>query len=201
MAQRTTIEPDPPDLPDAPERLSDVALEADSQLRFEESVLEGAEFVAGDYPNLALSDVHLTRCNLTNLKAPGASWVRTRIESSSLTGLICTEARLRQVTFADCRADLASFGASELETVLFRDCRLKQADFSDARLALVRFESCDLSEVDFARVGCREVQFQDCTLDGIRGVESLRGAAMSHADMLAAAGTFAEALGIEVLDP
>jgi uncharacterized protein YjbI with pentapeptide repeats len=198
MAQPTTIEPDPPDLPDDPERFSEI--QPVTGLRLEESLLEGVDFGGGACPNLGFGDVAMTRCNLANLRAPGADWLRTLVEASSLTGLTCSEARLRHVTFADCRADLASFGASELETVLFRDCRLKQADFSDAKLRTVRFESCDLTEVDFARVTCREVQFEDCTLDGIRGVEDLRGAAMTHADMLAAAATFAAALGIELLD-
>jgi uncharacterized protein YjbI with pentapeptide repeats len=197
MAPRDSIEPDPPDLPEHPE--DPPALEPGTGLLVEEALLEGVDLGGGAYANLELKDVRLTRCNLANLRAPGAAWLRTWVESSSLTGLACAEGRLRHVSFVDCRADLSSFGASELDTVLFRDCRLKQADFSDSRLRAIRFESCDLTEADFARVSCREVQFQDCTLDGIRGVEHLRGAAMSHADMLAAAATFAAALGIEAL--
>lgn len=194
------IEPDPPDLPDEPDEPPALEPGKVTGLSLEELRLEGVDLAAADYPNLELKDIQLTRCNLANLKAAGAAWLRTWVESSSLTGLTCIEARLRHVTFADCRADLASFGASELDTVLFRDCRLKQADFSDVRMARVRFEACDLSEVDFARARCREVQFQGCTLDHIRGVEGLRGASMSHADMQAAADTFAGALGIGLLD-
>jgi uncharacterized protein YjbI with pentapeptide repeats len=200
MAQRTEIEPDPPDLP---AELDDPLLLGPGKvtgLVLEELRLEGVELSDRDYPNLELKDVELMRCNLANLRAPGARWLRTHVESCGLTGLACSEGRLHHVTFADLRADLASFGATELDTVLFRDCRLGQVDFSDARLQRVRFESCDLSEADFARVTCREVQFEDCRLDRIRGVEDLRGAAMTHADMLAAAATFAAALGIEPLD-
>jgi uncharacterized protein YjbI with pentapeptide repeats len=199
MAERATIEPDPPDLPaelDDPPPLDTGKVIG---LELEELRLEGVELGDRDYPNLELKDVELMRCNLANLRAPGARWLRTHVESSGLTGLTCSEAHLRHVTLADLRADLASFGATELDTVLFRDCRMRQVDFSDARLQRVRFESCDLSEADFSGVTCREVQFEDCTLDAIRGVEGLRGAAMTQADMLAAAATFAAARGIEPL--
>ena len=37
-------------------------------------------------------------------------------------------------------------------------------------------------------------------MDGLRGAESLRGAAMPWADIVAAAGLFAGALGVRVLD-
>ncbi len=52
-------------------------------------------------------------------------------------------------------------------------------------------------------VNCRSVEHQQEVkdhLDGIEGVESLRGAAMEWPDVVAAAGTFATALGIGILD-
>jgi len=41
---------------------------------------------------------------------------------------------------------------------------------------------------------------RDCVLDGIRGIEALRGAAMPWPDLVAAAGELAAALGIAVLE-
>jgi hypothetical protein len=46
--------------------------------------------------------------------------------------------------------------------------------------------------------GC---ELRACTLDDLRGAEALRGTAMRWEDIVAAAGTFADALGIRVLDP
>jgi len=45
-----------------------------------------------------------------------------------------------------------------------------------------------------------EVELRGCTLDGIAGLERLRGAAMPWADVVGNAGLLAAALGIRVLD-
>ncbi len=39
-----------------------------------------------------------------------------------------------------------------------------------------------------------------CTLDGLRGVDRLRGVAMPWNDIVGAAGTFAAELGVRLLD-
>ena len=39
-----------------------------------------------------------------------------------------------------------------------------------------------------------------CTLDGLRGVERLRGVAMPWADIVAAAGVFAGEIGVRLLE-
>jgi len=64
--------------------------------------------------------------------------------------------------------------------VLFEDC-----DFGGASFAGARFDGCELRR---------------CRLDGITGVEGLRGAALEWAEIVGLAGTFASALGLRVLD-
>jgi uncharacterized protein YjbI with pentapeptide repeats len=100
----------------------------------------------------------------------------------------------------ECRIDLASFAASTLEQVVFDECILRQTDFFDAELRAVRFERCDLSGADLSGARLSRCELRGCTLDGLRGAEALRGAAMPWEDIVAAAGTFADALGIRVLD-
>ena len=64
----------------------------------------------------------------------------------------------------------------------------------------MRLVDCDLTGADLSGARLAHCQLEGCTLDGLRGAESLRGAAMLWADILASAGTFADALGIRVLD-
>ena len=95
---------------------------------------------------------------------------------------------------------MASFGFSHLMRVTFEDCLLAQTDFLDARLDAVRFLDCDLSRADFRGARLEGCEFRRCDIAGVEGAASLRGAAFEWPTIVAMAGTWAAALGIEVLD-
>ena len=82
----------------------------------------------------------------------------------------------------------------------FDGCLLAQADFREALFRSVRFDGCDLTEADLAGVRIDRCELRGCTLDGLAGLERLRGAAMPWADVVGNAGLLAAALGIRVLD-
>jgi uncharacterized protein YjbI with pentapeptide repeats len=64
----------------------------------------------------------------------------------------------------------------------------------------VSFVNCDLSGADLGGARLRRCELRGCTIDGIRGIESLRGVGMRWDDVVAAAGTFAAALGVKELE-
>jgi uncharacterized protein YjbI with pentapeptide repeats len=150
--------------------------------------------------HLSIADAALTGCSLANVQGRSARVTRALIEGSRLTGFVLSEAALTDVTFRGCRADLASFGFSHLVRVTFEDCLLAQTDFLDARLDAVRFLDCDLSRADFRGARLEGCEFRRCDLAGVEGAASLRGAAFEWPAIVAMAGTWAAALGIEVLD-
>jgi uncharacterized protein YjbI with pentapeptide repeats len=78
--------------------------------------------------------------------------------------------------------------------------RLPQLRVADGRLESVRFHGCDLSGADFRRARLARCEFRGCEMDAIVGAESLRGAALPWPEIVALAGTWAAALGIDVLD-
>ena len=57
-----------------------------------------------------------------------------------------------------------------------------------------------LSNPDLSGARMSRCELRNCTLEGLRGAEALRGAAMPWPDIVAAAGLFADALGIRVLE-
>ncbi|HWT23184.1 MAG TPA: pentapeptide repeat-containing protein, partial [Solirubrobacteraceae bacterium] len=134
------------------------------------------------------------------LAARGASLARVLVRGGRLTGLALAEARVRDATIRDCRADLATFAAATLERTAFDGCLLAQADFRDARLDSVVFRDCDLTGADFTGARMRHVELRGCRLDGVAGMAALRGAAMPFDDVVASAPAFADALGIRILD-
>jgi uncharacterized protein YjbI with pentapeptide repeats len=154
----------------------------------------------GERSALRLVDEQIEDASLANIDARGGELRRVVLRRCRLTGLLLTEGSLRDVVLTECRADLASFAACTIEQVVFEDCRLEGSSFQEARLRSVRFERCDLSETDLAGMRCERVELRGCTLDGVRGAEALRGAAMPFGDIMAAAGTFAGALGVRVLE-
>jgi uncharacterized protein YjbI with pentapeptide repeats len=154
----------------------------------------------GERAGLRLVDEQVEDASLANVDARGGELTRVVLRRCRLTGLLLTEGRLRDVVITDSRVDLASFAGATLEQVVFEDCRLEGSSLQEARLRFVRFERCDLSEADLSGMRCERVELRSCTLDGVRGAEGLRGAALPWGDILAAAGTFAGALGVRVLE-
>ena len=166
----------------------------------ESVVLRRVDLSGSRLEGLRLLDATFTGCNLANLQARGAELSRVLVQSSRLTGTVLMESQLRDVTFRGCRIDLASFSHCRLARVTFDDCILHQSDFLGAELDTVRFEGCELVEADLRNARLRRCELQRTSLDGLQGVERLRGVAMPWAEIVERADLWAAALGIEVLD-
>jgi uncharacterized protein YjbI with pentapeptide repeats len=206
---------DPPDLPPAlepatalgPDGLEAALLEdADASglvapaLRIDASCLVRVALSRARLAGLDVRDSELRGCDLANADLRGAVLRRTRVHAGRLTGLTWTDGEAADVTLEDCRADLAALAGSRLERVRFSSCSLAQADLQGARLKTVLFEDCDLTAADVS--GCRfdGVELRGCRIEGLRGVEALRGVAMPWGDVLQHAAVFAGACGVRVLD-
>lgn len=125
---------------------------------------------------------------------------RVEILRGRLTGAQFPESTFIDATFADCRADLASFRFAKLERVVFRDCRLEEADFYGAQLEDVLFERCDLRLASIGGAKTTRVELRGCNLEGLQGAEALRGVRIPWDDIVGNGPVFAAALGIEVVD-
>ena len=147
-----------------------------------------------------LNDVAIERGNLANLVAPELTLRRVAVSGARLTGVQWTRGSIADVTFRDCRIDLATFAGTTFERVVFDGCMLGQAELREALLRSVRFDHCDLTEADLTGLRIDGCELRSCTLDGLAGAERLRGAAMPWGDLVGHAGVFAAALGIRVLD-
>ena len=104
------------------------------------------------------------------------------------------------MTFTDCRLDLVGLRMAKLERVVFRDCRMEECDLYQATLTDVLFERCELRRARFSGVKLKRVELRGCELEGLEGIEALRGARMPWNDVLQNAPLFASALGLEIVD-
>jgi uncharacterized protein YjbI with pentapeptide repeats len=195
---RTPHPPEAPRLEDGAEDL-DVA-DLGPGATVERARLRDADLMGARLRGLRLLDVAVERGNLANTAAPELAVRRARIAGARMTGAQWSGGTITDAVFSDCRVDLATFAGTTFERVVFDGCLLAQADFRDALLRSVVFDRCDLTEADLAGVRIDRCELRGCTLDGLAGVERLRGAAMPWADIVGNAALLAEALGIRALD-
>jgi uncharacterized protein YjbI with pentapeptide repeats len=190
-----------PEAPHLEEPLEPLALDGlDDGATIEGARIAEAELSGLHVRGLRMADVSVERGNLANLVAPEPSLRRVTLTGARLTGVQWTRGTIADTVFRDCRIDLATFAGTTFERTTFEGCLLTQADFREALLRSVRFERCDLSEADLTGVRIDGCELRGCTLDGLTGVERLRGAAMPWADVVGNAALLAAALGIGILD-
>jgi uncharacterized protein YjbI with pentapeptide repeats len=197
---RAVRPPEPPRLGDAPDDVAATAETVGAGATVEGARLVDPELAGVRARGLRLVDVEIVRGNLANSAAPELALHRVVLAGARLTGAQWTTGRIADTVFRDCRIDLATFAGTTFERVAFDGCLLAQTDLRDALLRSVRFDHCDLTGADLAGVRIDRCELRACTLDGLAGVERLRGAAMPWGDVVGHAGLLAEALGIRVLD-
>jgi uncharacterized protein YjbI with pentapeptide repeats len=115
---------------------------------------------------------------------------RTRFTGCKLSGLVWSEGSLGNVLFEDCRLDYASFRQVDVVgPVAFVNCTLSEASVVGGRWRAVAVDSCRLGGMEFDGCDLRGADLRGNSLDGVRGVESLRGVtiAAEQVDQLAVA--------------
>ncbi|MDG3374791.1 pentapeptide repeat-containing protein, partial [Vibrio parahaemolyticus] len=67
--------------------------------------------------------------DFSNLEWIGASFHQVTFQQCKLTGTNFAEGYLRDCSFNECLASMASFSNTNLKTVRFSDCQLEDTDF------------------------------------------------------------------------
>jgi uncharacterized protein YjbI with pentapeptide repeats len=168
------------------------------RVRVRESELDGVVFEPGNAPGLTLVDVVVRGCGLSNLDAREGLMSRVEIRGSQLVGFGFTRGEVRDLWVVDSSLQLASFASAKLTNVVFERVNLAESSFMDARLEAVAFVDCRLDGADFRRAFVSGSAIRGASLEGVLGVESLRGVRMPWADVIGSAGALAAALGIVV---
>jgi uncharacterized protein YjbI with pentapeptide repeats len=163
-----------------------------------ESELRGVVLDAGDRPGLTLRDVILRDCGLSNLDGREGAISRVEVHRSQLVGFGASRARIRDLRVRDSSLQLASFALARVQNAVFEQVNLTEASFLGARLEGVEFIDCRLPGADFRDARLTGCAIRGCSLEGIVGIDSLRGVRMPWVDILASAEAMAAALGIAV---
>ena len=158
----------------------------------------GVDLTGATLHRAAFTDCRFERGDLANLHAERSSMRRVALARARLTGLQWLDGVLRDVTFTECRADLAAFRFTRFGAVAFDECTLHRADFQNADLTGVCFTGCDLTGAQFSQATMTGTRFVNCDLAGVGGVTSFRGAIVTGHDLATLSHTLAAALGITI---
>ena len=141
----------------------------------------------------------LADVSLANLRTLRGRLTRVRFERCRMTGFQWPEGELQDVRFVGCSLELANLRGADLRRVRFEDCVLREADLTGARLTDVLITGCDLRGADLAGVRSQRLELRSCRVEGLQGVDGLRGALVLWSDVLDLAAPLAAAAGLVVL--
>ena len=149
---------------------------------------------------LGACDVEFNHPDFTTSDCSDGSWLRVAVTDGRMTGWDANRSVLTDVTFKDCKCDMANFRASKLTRVRFVGCVLGEADFLGAELTDIAFDGCILEKAEFSQCKLTRVDLRDSQLTDLRGWEYLRGAVIDNVQLAFAAPYLAQAMGIIVED-
>lgn len=168
--------------------------------RFIECALTRVSFQAGHLRRARFTDVWLRDVRMMMTDLVETTWQDATFAGAVIAGAEAFGAQLRRVTFAGCKLDSVNFRDAELTDVTFDNCLLREVDFGSATLTRTVFINSRLDKTDFSRVTLDRVDLRGAELGITITPDSLRGAIITSAQLMAAAPLLAETLGITVDD-
>ena len=143
-------------------------------LAFFDCELDGVS-LAGERLSLRLVDCTAVVLDLANAQLDGLEVTCSSLRESRLVGA-ALGGLFRDVVVSDCLLDLASLRMAKLARCELHACSLTEADLYAAELESVLFEGCDLTGAHLSQATFELCELRRCELQGVRGIEALRGA-------------------------
>ena len=184
---------------------------------------EAVDFVDRDFtghaaPGAAFRSCHIGRCRLDGLSIPRSRMSECLVEDVSAMTIDLTDSVWRDTLVVGGRIGALSASGATWSDVRVRGAKLDFVDLSGTRLTDVVFEACLIGELDLADAQVRSVRIVDsqvtelnvegaklagldlvgAALQRLRGIESLRGAIVSHQQLLDLAPVLAAHVGLQV---
>ena len=186
---------------------------------------DAIDFVDRDFTGQDASEARFLECRLQRCCLDGLSMQRARVVESLLSEVHGASVDLSDTVWRDSGIAGSRLGAVKLAGATWTGIRVRGSklgfvNLSGARLEDVVFEGCEIGTLDVRAAQLRSVGVVDCTIDELNvagatlskvdlsgarlrsliGVESLRGAIVSQAQLHDLAPLLATELGLEVRD-
>lgn len=166
-----------------------------------QSALVGVTFTNGALPRARLNDVWFNRSRWVGVDAAQTDWLDVTVLGSFLAGVQAHGAKLRRVTFQECKIDTLNLRGAAVRDVVFDRCELTELDLAEARLTNVTFPGSALRRLRLRDTALTKVDFRGAAeLDLAAGHEFLRGSVIDSGQLIELAPALAQTLGIVVND-
>ena len=186
---------------------------------------DAIDFVDGDFTGQDASDARFLECRLQRCCLDGLTMQRARVVESLLAEVHgasvdfsdtawrdsgITGSRLGAVTLAGAtwtgirvrgsKLGFVNLAGARLEDVVFEGCEIGTLDVRTAQLRSVGLVDCTIDELNVAGATLSKVDLSGARLRSLIGVESMRGAIVSQAQLHDLAPLLAAELGLEIRD-
>ena len=170
----------------------------------------GARFMDCALTGCALDETALGRARFLDTVLTGVRGVGTNLAESTFRDVEVLDPRLggtqlhgavlERVVIRGGKIDYLNLREARLKDVVFDNCVLVEPDFAGAHLERVEFTDSALRGADFGGTTLKDVDLRGASpLDITRGLDRLRGSAITPAQLLDLAPALAAELGIKVL--
>jgi uncharacterized protein YjbI with pentapeptide repeats len=169
--------------------------------RMVESACTGVTFTNGAFRRARFKDVWFSRARWVGTSLAETDWLDVTVLNSFLAGVEAYGAKLRRVTFQECKINTLNLRGATIQDVVFDRCEVAEVDLGAATLTNVTFPGSTIRQLRVAEATLTKVDFRGAAeLDIAGGCESLRGAVITSTQLLALAPALAQTLGIVVND-
>jgi uncharacterized protein YjbI with pentapeptide repeats len=170
--------------------------------------------------NASFLDCGFTRCRADDAQLRRARFVESRFEDlvavsldlteavlrdSVVTGgrigaLVAAGAQLARVRVRGGKYDFVNLRGAAAQQVVFEDCVITELDATNAALTDVAFPGSRVDDLNLGGAELDRVDLSGAQLQTLRGLDGLRGAIVSSAQLLDLAPLLAEHLGLTLRD-
>lgn len=170
-----------------------------SDAKFLECHIERCGVEALNLRRARFIDSLVTEIHGASLDLGNSSWRDSQMVGGRLGVLTLTGAMLKCVRIKGMKLGFVNLAGSRVEDVVFEGCEIGAMDVGAARLHTVSFVDCTVQELNVAEATLVKVDLSGARLKTLIGIEALRGAIISHEQLLDLAPLLAAQLGVTVL--
>jgi uncharacterized protein YjbI with pentapeptide repeats len=163
------------------------------ECRLDRCCLEGLSMRQARIVDCLIADAHGASVDFADSTWRDSQVTGGRLGAMTLPGVTWTGVRLRGI-----KLGFVNLAAARLEDVVFEACEIGGLDASAAQMRSVAFVDCGIGELNVSEATMSKVDLSGARLRTLVGIENLRGAIISHEQLLDLAPLLAAQLGLEV---
>ncbi|MCD4526960.1 pentapeptide repeat-containing protein [Nocardioides sp. cx-173] len=151
-----------------------------------------------DWRSTRLRETTFDRLDVPVVRAPRGVWRDVLFSGARLGSVEAYETDWHSVHFVGCKLSFVNLRGAELLDVAFTDCVVEELDLLSTTARRVAFRGTRLGRLNAQQARLEHVDLRGCELEAVDGLDGLRGATISPAQLDLLAPLFAQDKGLKV---